>query len=188
MNAANSSSSRMVSRPIVRPLWRAVLALAVLVAGSLATQVRAAEPLAAPTGEPVLTVSGKIANTNQDGQAVFDRAMLEALGVVTTETANPWVKGVATYEGVPMHRVLEAVGAQGQSITATALDGYAVEIPIGDFTDDRVILAFKENGADLTPRNKGPLFIVYPFDASPEFRTELYYSRSIWQMNRIEVK
>jgi hypothetical protein len=40
----------------------------------------------------------------------------------------------------------------------------------------------------MSLREKGPLWIIYPFDSSPEYQTELTYSRSIWQLNRIEVQ
>lgn len=168
---------------------RALLALALLAGAGLAAPARSEAPLPAPSGTPVLTVSGNVARANQDGQAVFDRAMLEALGTVTVETSNPWVQGVARYEGVPLRRVLQAAGVPaGGAILAIALDNYTVEIPAADYADDEVILALRENGVTLSARNKGPLFVVYPFDARPGFRNELYFSRSIWQLTRIEVK
>ena len=37
-------------------------------------------------------------------------------------------------------------------------------------------------------RDKGPLFIIYPFDSSAELRSEPYYSRSAWQLRTIEVR
>jgi hypothetical protein len=33
----------------------------------------------------------------------------------------------------------------------------------------------------------GPFWLVYNYDANPEFRTELIYARSIWQLARITV-
>jgi len=42
--------------------------------------------LATPKERPILTISGKIGVTNKDGTAQFDRAMLEALGLVAIET------------------------------------------------------------------------------------------------------
>ena len=36
--------------------------------------------------------------------------------------------------------------------------------------------------------DKGPLFIVYPFDSNPELKHQLFYSRSAWQLNRIVVR
>ena len=37
-------------------------------------------------------------------------------------------------------------------------------------------------------RDKGPLFIIYPFDANPELKSQTYYSRSVWQVAKIVVK
>lgn len=48
-----------------------------------------AEKLPAPTGKPVLTISGKIGNTNVGDKAVFDLAALEKLGMKTVETTTP---------------------------------------------------------------------------------------------------
>jgi hypothetical protein len=36
-------------------------------------------------------------------------------------------------------------------------------------------------------REKGPLFVMYPFDRVPELRNAVYYSRCIWQLREIEV-
>ncbi len=40
----------------------------------------------------------------------------------------------------------------------------------------------------MSVREKGPLWIVYPYSSSPEFQNEVIYSRSIWQLNRITVE
>jgi hypothetical protein len=36
--------------------------------------------------------------------------------------------------------------------------------------------------------DKGPLFIIYAFDASQELKSELFYSRSAWQVRRITIE
>jgi len=28
--------------------------------------------------------------------------------------------------------------------------------------------------------------VIYPFDSNPEYQAEKYYSRSIWQLHRVE--
>ncbi|MGR3607464.1 MAG: oxidoreductase, partial [Sulfitobacter sp.] len=43
-------------------------------------------------------------------------------------------------------------------------------------------------GSLMSRRGKGPLWIVYPYDNNPSYKTETIYSRSIWQMDRIAVK
>ncbi|MFC6670829.1 hypothetical protein [Marinobacterium aestuariivivens] len=37
-------------------------------------------------------------------------------------------------------------------------------------------------------RDKGPLFLVYPFDSDPALRTEVIQNRSVWQIKHILVK
>jgi len=37
-------------------------------------------------------------------------------------------------------------------------------------------------------REKGPLWIVFPYDESSEFRTDYVYSQSVWQLSRLDVE
>jgi hypothetical protein len=36
--------------------------------------------------------------------------------------------------------------------------------------------------------DKGPFFIIYPFDSFEELKNELYYSRSAWQVRSITIE
>jgi hypothetical protein len=144
--------------------------------------------LAQPQGKVILTISGRITDTNQEGAAEFDLAMLEALGLESFTTTTPWYNGPVTFEGVAMMRLLDRVGATGESVTATALNDYSTEIPIEDFRKYRVILALKRDGAYMPVKDKGPLFIVYPYDSDPELKHQRFYSRSAWQVARLIVK
>jgi hypothetical protein len=55
-----------------------------------------ANELPAPEGEVVLTVSGDLASTNDGDAAVFDMAMLEAIGTTEFETTTIWTDGPQT--------------------------------------------------------------------------------------------
>jgi hypothetical protein len=146
-----------------------------------------AEALALPTGEVILTVSGKISNTNSDGVALFDTALLQTLPKHAFTTSTIWTEGVATYEGVLLSDLLAAVGASGQTVVATALNDYQISIPAADAKADGPLLAFLTDGAPMSARYKGPVWLVYPFDDVASYRTEQTYARSIWQLNRIEI-
>lgn len=148
----------------------------------------ASTPLPEPAGRPVLTVSGRIAASNRDGAAVFDLPMLEALGTDGFETRTPWHGGIVRFEGVPMQRLMQATGASGEHVTAIALNDYTTDIPIADFERYGVLLATKRDGVYMPVRDKGPLFIVYPYDSKPELRAQQYYSRSAWQVAKLIVK
>lgn len=139
-------------------------------------------PLAAPAGKPILSITGKIAITNADGVAIFDRDMLEGLGLTGFTTRTPWYDTPMTFEGVRLDRLMAAIGASGERLMARALDDYTTEIPIADFAAYRPILALRRNGEYMVMRDKGPLFIVYPYDSNPELQHQRFYSRSAWQV------
>jgi len=154
----------------------------------LATAAIASGSLGQPAEKPMLTVSGKITVTNKDGSAQFDRAMLEGMGMISIETNTPWYKGSVKFEGVSLAKLMTAVGASGDKIVAVALNDYAVEIPMEDVKKYNVVLALKRDGEYMPVRDKGPLFIVYPYDSDPELKSQKFYSRSAWQVARLEVK
>ena len=138
-----------------------------------------------PGDKTILTVSGKIRNTNKDGQADFDRFMLEAIDQSSFETTTPWFDHAITFQGVAMERLMQAVGAFGDRAVVTALNDYRTEIPVADFARYDVLLALKRDGAYMSVRDKGPLFIIYPFDAHPELRSSTYTGRCAWQVRQI---
>ncbi|SDH14224.1 molybdopterin-dependent oxidoreductase [Alloyangia pacifica] len=163
------------------PPLRAVIAVALL-----ATPL-AAEDLPIPEDTPVLVVSGAITNTNVGETASFDYEMLEGLETRTFTTKTIWTDGDQTFTGVQLSDLMELVGAEGNEIKATAINDYAVNIPREDWVDDGPMVAFLNHGEKMPVRNKGPLWIVYPFDQKPEYQTEQIYSRAIWQLDRIIV-
>lgn len=146
-----------------------------------------ANPLAAPEGPVLLRISGDITHSNVGAEAHFDREMLEEFDKTSITTTTIWTEGVQTFTGVALVDLVEAVGAGGGDLTATALNDYAVEVPRADASDDHALLAFERNGKPMSIREKGPLWIVYPYDSDPKFQSEVYYSRSIWQLDRLEI-
>lgn len=144
--------------------------------------------LAGPKDKTILTISGKISVANKDGAAAFDLAMLEAMGLVPIETMTPWYTSKVKFEGVPMTKLLKAVGATGDKLTVSALNDYKTEIPVEDFEKFGTILALKRDGQYMPVSDKGPLFVIYPYDLNPELKTQKFYSRSAWQVAKIEVK
>ncbi|WP_162651705.1 molybdopterin-dependent oxidoreductase [Lentilitoribacter sp. Alg239-R112] len=119
---------------------------------------------------------------------VFDFEALSTMKSTKFETTTIWTEGVQSFEGVPLKTLLEDLKITDGMVLATAVNDYAVEIPISEISSSAPVIAYKQNGERMSLRDKGPLWLVYPYDAHPEFQTEVTYSRSIWQLNRIEVK
>lgn len=155
---------------------------------SLVPLATVAQGLSKPVGPVVLQVSGKITQTNSAGLAEFDAAMLDALPVSRIVTATPWQQGVVMFTGPSLKALLDAVGAQGQTLRMVALDDYSVRVPVGDAAQFNPVLSRRMNGVALKVRDRGPLFLIYPFDDRPALRDELYYNRSIWHLTRIVVE
>lgn len=166
---------------------RALSALAGLLLALAPANLMAAEPLEAPTGRVILDIGGAIANPNDAAQARFDLAMLDALPQRETVTATPWHDGTQTFTGPLIAELLDRVGAEGTTLRVVAINDYAVEIPVEDVRQHPVILASRQNGAPMPVRDKGPLFVIYPFDEKPELFNEVYFSRSVWQVRTIEI-
>lgn len=145
--------------------------------------------LDAPTGTPVLSLSGRIeqANTAQQ-QAVFDMQMLHALPQHSFTTQTPWYPQPVKFTGPLLRDVLAAAGSKGASIVAIALNDYRTEIPVQDTLEHEVIVATLMNDKPMPVREKGPLFIVYPFDSKAELRAATFYNRSAWQLRALQIE
>ncbi|WP_100199480.1 molybdopterin-dependent oxidoreductase [Acidovorax radicis] len=173
-------TSLSVARLVAQGLAMAVIAVAMT--------LPQAQALDKPTGTVVLTIDGAISQTNNGSQAQFDMAMLEKLPQHSFSTQTPWYPSAVTFTGPLLRDVLAAVGAKGKNITAVALNDYKTEIPIDDATRHDVIVARLMNNRPMRVREKGPLFIVYPFDTKAELRSELYYNRAAWQLHILRIR
>lgn len=135
--------------------------------------------LPALAGDVLLTVTGP-AGTHE-----YDLTSLEALPGATISTKTIWTEGQQEFTGVPLAALLKDAGIGEGSVTATAINDYAVEIPLAEITEEYPIVAYKQNGAAMSVRDKGPLWIIYPYDSSDDYQSEVVYSRSIWQLDRL---
>lgn len=162
-----------------------------LVQGALATGLLAAtgaRALEPPGAAVVLTLSGQVRNTNDGAQAHFDMPMLEKLPQASFSTRTPWYAQARQFTGPLLREVLRAAGAHGTLLRARALNDYRVDIPFEDAQRFDIVIARLLDGAPMPVRDRGPLFVIYPFDLVPELRNAVYYSRSAWQLRSIEVK
>ncbi|WP_163852298.1 molybdopterin-dependent oxidoreductase [Pseudooceanicola aestuarii] len=166
-------------------MFRLPVPMAAVLAVCLAAPLHAGD-LPTPEGAVLLTVTGAIDRTNAEGAALFDLEMLEEFGGTEITTTTIWTEGEKQFEGVSLHRLIDELGIEAETLKATAINDYAVEIPIEDAVEGGPILAYRMNGDTMSVRDKGPLWIVYPYDSNAAYRSEVIYSRSIWQLDRIE--
>ncbi len=166
-------------------LIRAGVAAAALFAMALPSH---AEAFMQPKGEVILTIDGSVSAEAPAGAYLLDIDALMALPTVAFKTTTIWTEGELTFSGVPLKTLLDLAGASGTIVEAEALNGYMVEVPMADLGDEAPIVAYHIDGAPFSRRDKGPLWIVYPYDSDEKYKSEVTYAYSIWQLQKLTVK
>ena len=144
--------------------------------------------LPAPTGKVILTITGKIQNSQSNEIVEFDLEQLKQLRSDTFTLQTRWDDSAHEYHGPLLSAVLEHVGAQGSSISLTALNDYAIDLDAAYINKYQPILAWQTDGKTMSIRDKGPLWLLLPHDKYPELNAEIHTGRMIWQLTHIEIK
>lgn len=131
-------------------------------------------------GTVILTVSGNIGNATRTGNdenvdkffdynaidfdeaAQFDYAALAALPQHTVSADFPKDGPVVTFTGPLLADVLDAAGADGELVTVSALDGYAIEAPLSKLIEYGAIVALSRDGVIFGIGDFGPTQIAFP--------------------------
>lgn len=142
---------------------------------------------AQPGSEPVvLRVGGQIRRPPQ-GERDFSLAALEELGLQPLVTLTPWTRGEQSFSGVPLQRLLDAVECLGTTLDLTAINRYTTSMPAEDARLG-AFLATRLDGQPMRVRDRGPIWLVYPWSQRPELDRSLYHERAIWQLRHIVVR
>ncbi len=144
----------------------------------------------APTSDVVLTVDGKISQTNSGDSLQFDMPTLESIGVVQYKVDDPFVKKNVLYSGVLLSQILKVAGADpnATTLTLTALDDYSTDMTIADANRWPVLVATMADGAYMPVDQNGPLISVWPFNDFPELDHVTYDALWVWSLSKITVK
>lgn len=132
-------------------------------------------------GKIILTVTAQAASK----EVQLSDAMLAKLTQKSMTVQTPWYPTPKTFEGPLLRDVLKLAGIKSGQIRLVALNDYTISIPVSDAFQYDVIVARLLNGKPMSVREKGPLFVVYPFHEHEELRKTDYYRRCSWQLRRI---
>ncbi|KPP83656.1 MAG: hypothetical protein HLUCCA08_07605 [Rhodobacteraceae bacterium HLUCCA08] len=134
--------------------------------------------------EVLLTLTGAVTG----GQVELTQADLDALEWHEIATSTTVTDGQPVFRGVLMRDILDHAQASGDTVTARALNDYVIDIPMVDFHEFDVIAALYMDGIALTPRDKGPVWIVYPRDDHSVLADIRYDMRWVWQLRALHVQ
>jgi hypothetical protein len=143
--------------------------------------------LASPKGTVILEVDGAIHQKNRNQSAFLDLQMLDALPQTNFSTTTIWTQGLISFSGPTLMSVLDSLAAEPGTIAIRAANDYGVTLTPETVNLDFPILATRMNSLPLTLRDFGPIWLVYPFDSSEAYRSNLIYSQSVWQLTQISV-
>ncbi|QDL92153.1 hypothetical protein FDP22_10435 [Paroceanicella profunda] len=182
-----------------------IAATLALAGGSLALSLTGREAAAQQAGPVILTVTGDVSKPNRGGfdpgvdkffehNAVefregtgFDYLSLEKLDMIKVRADFPKGGDEHEYEGPSIASVLEAAGADGDTVTAMALDGYAVEVPVSYLVRNGAILALKRDGHPMAIGGFGPTQIVFPRAERDDLK-EMNDDYWIWSVFHMKVQ
>jgi hypothetical protein len=124
----------------------------------------AGDPVAAPKGKVVLTLSGAIGTHDRGRTLALDIASLRRMHTVELVVRDPFLKRRATFTGVPVSDLLAVAKVSGSAtgVHMTALDDYQVDFKLRDVKASRMLLATRLDGKPMPINNMGPIRIVFP--------------------------
>lgn len=132
-------------------------------------------------GSVILTVTGNVGNPTREASsegidkffiyngiefesaAQFDYSRLSGLPQQSVKANFPQEEQghILTFEGPLLVDVMRAAGATGEMVTLTALDGYAIEVPMADLVEKGAVLALKRDGIPFGIGDFGPAHLVF---------------------------
>lgn len=123
----------------------------------------------------------------RDEVTSLELAALDAGPHQALTTHTPWTRGPQQFEGAPLRSLLPPAALAQPALQVLALDGYSVEIPMADVTQHGLFLAWRRNGALMPVRDRGPFWLVYPWDDRPRLDRPEIHRRSVWQIRTIQI-
>lgn len=164
-----------------------VACLSVGIAATLLVQAASAESHVSQQDNVLLQVAPADGSAAESSPVTFDRARLEALPQHEFTTSTIWTVGDHSFSGPSLHDVLVDAELSGTTVYLVAANGYEVRMAWDELEDTVPIIATRIDGEPFSVREKGPLWVVFPYDLDARYRTEAVYALSIWQLTGVRV-
>lgn len=141
----------------------------------------------APAYAQSLTALEITGQTAHSAPVTLELHALDEMPQVEFTTSTIWTDGPVTFSGVPLKAVLGDMATDGGTLEMVALNDYKVTMPLDQLEDGVPIIATRMNGETMSVREKGPYWVVFPYDSDAKYQTETVYAWSIWQLNRLKI-
>lgn len=124
--------------------------------------------------------------TNGDQTVTYNLEALLALPQEIVVTTNDYVDDLTTFQGPSLKSVLEESDiGDDATLKMVAINDFASSVPAGDAFEYQVILAVLSDGEEMSVRDKGPIWVIYPMTDNAELQDDIYNGRLVWQLKSI---
>lgn len=110
---------------------------------------------------------------------------IEAMGPASMTTTTPWHDVPTRFDGVLAASLVDKLAPGAKILEMTALNDYRVVVEVSDLRRYSAMIVTRVGGEPMKVRDRGPLWLLYPFDRYEEVRTPDYVARMIWQLKEI---
>lgn len=147
------------------------------------------DKIPAPSGDVILTVTGKIGTTNTDKAIQMDLKMIESAGLVDYKVKDPFEKKDTIFRGPLMSNLLDLwqVAKDATKLHIVALNDYVVDVPITEVQKYPVIFALQQDGQYMPISTRGPAMLVFPYNDFT-FNETVYNDYWAWQIKSIDIQ
>lgn len=104
----------------------------------------------------------------------------------TFETKTPWTDRHSFSGPLLKDLIFRSGHVKPKALTARALNNYIVDVDLTLVEKYPVLLATRMDGKPMRIRNKGPIWILFPLDQSPELDTMEVHGQMVWQLEILE--
>lgn len=115
-----------------------------------------------------------------------DTALL-SLPQQTFKTHHTWSKEADEFSGPLLQDVLNQVCPKASKLKLKAINDYQVDLDFDKIKQYEPVLALSMNGERLTIRNKGPIWIMIPFDKYTSVPERSLDEALVWQLSHIKI-
>ena len=124
--------------------------------------------------------------TNGPKTVTYTLEALLALPQELVVTTNDYVDDLTTFQGPSLKSVLEESDiGDDATLKMVAINDFASSVPAGDAFEYQVILAVLSDGEEMSVRDKGPIWVIYPMTDNTELQDDIYNGRLVWQLKSI---
>ena len=131
--------------------------------------------------QPVLQVKGRISPVS------LTLTDLQAMPTTEVSTQTIWTDRKHRFSAVSVQTLLNElqVPDSAKTLTMVALNDYSIEVEIATLIQHNAFIAFAMDGETMRIRDKGPLWVLYPFSDQPEINIPPFQAHAIWQLKTL---